>query len=408
MAHNAAERGKRVGVFSLEMSREQLVQRLLAVETAVDSQQFSAWLFERRRMAGGLRRHRQAGADADLYRRQRGPDHPRGALEVSAPGSRSGRRPAHHRLPAAHAGHRRRDGNRVQEVSEISRSLKMLARELNIPVIACAQLSRAVESRTNHVPMLSDLRELGSIEQDADIVMFIHREEMYNPETEKKGIAEIYISKHRNGPLATIRCASSAGRPSLPTWKFTGKNHNATIHHSMTKPFTGFSTDRQKTVRVPEGFFEDLLPQITSTLEMKVTLHLFWRLSRNGRNGTAPRMISLEDLESDAALRAALSRNKGPRPVEEALREGLELAVARGTVLHLWVREEPTDISDGRAEQWFVLNTRESREWVEALGKGTVDVLETPLVRKNEDGGDQVEGEGKAHFQASPEDKGDR
>ena len=98
----------------------------------------------------------------------------------------------------------RRDGNRVQEVSEISRSLKMLARELNIPVIACAQLSRAVESRTNHVPMLSDLRESGSIEQDADIVMFIHREEMYNPETEKKGIAEIHIAKHRNGPLATI------------------------------------------------------------------------------------------------------------------------------------------------------------------------------------------------------------
>jgi replicative DNA helicase len=98
----------------------------------------------------------------------------------------------------------RRDGNRVQEVSEISRGLKVLARELNIPVVACAQLSRAVESRTNHVPMLSDLRESGSIEQDADIVMFIHREEMYNPETEKKGIAEIHIAKHRNGPLTTI------------------------------------------------------------------------------------------------------------------------------------------------------------------------------------------------------------
>jgi replicative DNA helicase len=98
----------------------------------------------------------------------------------------------------------RRDGNRVQEVSEISRGLKVLARELNIPVIACAQLSRAVESRTNHVPMLSDLRESGSIEQDADIVMFIHREEMYNPDTEKKGIAEIHIAKHRNGPLTTI------------------------------------------------------------------------------------------------------------------------------------------------------------------------------------------------------------
>ena len=78
----------------------------------------------------------------------------------------------------------------------------------------------------------------------------------------------------------------------------------------MTKTFTGFSTDRQKTVRVPEGFFEDVLPQITSMLEMKVTLYLFWRLSRNGRNGTAPRMVSLEDLELDAALRAALSRKR--------------------------------------------------------------------------------------------------
>src|SRR5690348_1245388 len=121
----------------------------------------------------------------------------------------------------------------------------------------------------------------------------------------------------------------------------------------MTRPFTGFSTDKQKTVRVPDGFFEDLLPQITSMLEMKVTLHLFWCLSRNGRSGLSPRMISLDDLESDPALRTALSRNKGPRSVEEVLREGLELAVARGTVLHLWVREEPTDISDGRTEQWF-------------------------------------------------------
>jgi replicative DNA helicase len=93
----------------------------------------------------------------------------------------------------------------VQEVSEISRNLKALARELNIPVICLSQLSRAVENRTSHVPQLSDLRESGSIEQDADIVMFIYRDELYNPETDKKNIAEIHVAKHRNGPVGTVQ-----------------------------------------------------------------------------------------------------------------------------------------------------------------------------------------------------------
>ena len=92
------------------------------------------------------------------------------------------------------------DANRVQEISEISRSLKGLARELNVPIIALSQLSRAVEHRDNKHPQLSDLRESGSIEQDADIVMFLYREEYYNPDTDKKGITEVLIKKHRNGP----------------------------------------------------------------------------------------------------------------------------------------------------------------------------------------------------------------
>jgi len=92
----------------------------------------------------------------------------------------------------------------VQEISEISRSLKGLARELNVPVLALAQLSRAVESRQSKVPQLSDLRESGSIEQDSDIVMFIYRDDLYNQESERKNIADIIIAKHRNGPVGEI------------------------------------------------------------------------------------------------------------------------------------------------------------------------------------------------------------
>jgi replicative DNA helicase len=98
----------------------------------------------------------------------------------------------------------RRNDNRVQEVSEISRGLKALARELDVPVLALSQLSRAVEGRVSRVPMLSDLRESGSIEQDADIVMFIYREELYDKDTDKKGIAEVHLAKHRNGPLGVV------------------------------------------------------------------------------------------------------------------------------------------------------------------------------------------------------------
>lgn len=147
------------------------------------------------------------------------------------------------------------------------------------------------------------------------------------------------------------------------------------------KPFIGFSGDRSKTVRVPEGFFEEVLPSITSMLEMKVTLYLFWRLARKGalREG-APRMLSLAEMEGDTDLRQSLLPVKGPRPWLEALREGLELAVARGTLLQMWVREEPNDISEGRAEAWFLLNTRDNRNWLDALGKGQVDIATTPLV----------------------------
>ena len=98
----------------------------------------------------------------------------------------------------------KKNASREQEISEISRSLKILAKELDIPVVALSQLSRAAEQRADHRPMLSDLRESGAIEQDADIVMFLYRDDYYNPDTEKKNIAEIILAKHRAGSTGTI------------------------------------------------------------------------------------------------------------------------------------------------------------------------------------------------------------
>src|SRR3712207_6447612 len=184
----------KTAMFSLEMSSQQLAARLLATESGVDSSRLRGARLnevESRKLAQALGVLSEAPIYVD--------DTP--GLSIMELRSKARRLHAEVGVDLVVVdylqlimGSRGRD-NRVQEISEISRSLKALARELHVPVMALSQLSRAVESRTPHIPMLSDLRESGSIEQDADIVMFIYREDRYNADTEKKGIAEIQIGR---------------------------------------------------------------------------------------------------------------------------------------------------------------------------------------------------------------------
>ncbi|MBA2279062.1 replicative DNA helicase [Candidatus Saccharibacteria bacterium] len=207
LAHNVAVKAERpVLIFSLEMSKEQLVDRLLAAEAGVDAWNLRTGNltdtdFEKIGQAMGTLSEAQIFID----------DSP--GVSVSDMRTKA-RREAHQRplglvivdyLQLMSGGSRfTGDSNRVQEISEISRGLKGIARELNVPVIALSQLSRSVENRNPQIPQLADLRESGSIEQDADVVAFIYREEYYNPETENKNIAKILIKKHRNGPTDDI------------------------------------------------------------------------------------------------------------------------------------------------------------------------------------------------------------
>ncbi len=201
IAHHAAIHHKAsIGFFSLEQSKDQLVDRLVSSEANVDSWKLRTGNlanedFERLSFAMGTL------ADAPLYI----DDTPN--LTVMEVRTKARRLQAEHGLGMVVVdylqlmqGRQSRDNNRVQEISDISRGLKGLARELNVPVVALSQLSRAVEQRPNHLPVLSDLRESGSIEQDADVVMFLYREDYYNPDTESKNVAKVIVRKHRNGP----------------------------------------------------------------------------------------------------------------------------------------------------------------------------------------------------------------
>ncbi len=211
---NAAKNGSTAGVFSLEMSREQLALRILSSEAEIDSHRLRLGLLtnaEEQRVIDAIGQL----SDLPVYI----DDTPyQGLVEMR---SKSRRLSLEHGLDLLVVDYlqliqgRGRGDNRVQEISEISRSLKGLARDLNVALVTCSQLSRVVENRPGHRPQLSDLRDSGSIEQDADVVMFIHREDVYTTEDEwerqfpgrpyPKNIADIIVAKHRNGPTGSLQ-----------------------------------------------------------------------------------------------------------------------------------------------------------------------------------------------------------
>ena len=206
LAQNAAVHSHvPVAVFSLEMSKDQLVNRILCSEAMVDSNRMKTGKLEDndwQKVAKALAPLSEAPIYID--------DTP--GVSITEIRAKCRRLKLEHNLGLIvidylqlMQGSGKKGGeNRQQEISEISRSLKILAKEINVPVICLSQLSRAPETRTDHRPILSDLRESGAIEQDADIVMFLYRDDYYNPETEKKNIAEVIIAKHRNGSTGTV------------------------------------------------------------------------------------------------------------------------------------------------------------------------------------------------------------
>ena len=190
-------------IFSLEMSKEQLVNRLLALESKVDSQNIRTGNLEDEEWAKLIEGANIIGNSHLIIDDKPG-------ISISELRSKCRKYKMEHNLGIIFIDYLQlmtgsgRSESRQQEISEISRSLKALARELNVPVVALSQLSRAVEQRPDHRPMLSDLRESGAIEQDADVVMFIYRDDYYNKDSENINIAEIIIAKQRNGPIGTV------------------------------------------------------------------------------------------------------------------------------------------------------------------------------------------------------------
>jgi replicative DNA helicase len=194
-----------VAVFSLEMSKEQLVYRLLSSESRIESGRLRSGRISQNEwepLGHAISTLSQLNVYIDDT-----PD-----ISVTEMRSKARRLQAENGKPLGlvlidylQLMEGSGSENRVQELSKVTRGLKSLARELGVPVIALSQLSRGVESRTNKRPMMSDLRESGSIEQDADLIMMIYRDEYYNPDTPDRGVAEVIITKHRNGPVGTVK-----------------------------------------------------------------------------------------------------------------------------------------------------------------------------------------------------------
>lgn len=204
VAQNMAfKEGKTVAIFSLEMSKEQLVNRLFSLESKVDSQALRTGNLTDEDWAKLIEGAAVVGKSNLII-----DDTP--GISIAELRSKCRKFKLEHNLGIIIIDYLqlmsggKRSESRQQEISEISRSLKAVARELNVPVVALSQLSRAVEQRPDHRPMLSDLRESGAIEQDADVVMFIYRDDYYNKDSDMKGIAEINIAKQRNGPIGTV------------------------------------------------------------------------------------------------------------------------------------------------------------------------------------------------------------
>jgi replicative DNA helicase len=202
-AQAAIKSRARVAMFSLEMSKHELAARLLSTESGVDSTRLRGGHLNQTELA------RLSNALATLSETEFYIDDTAG-IAISELRFKAKRLASFTNVDLIVLDYLQlvqgtKSDNRVQEISEISRSLKNLALELHVPVLALSQLSRAVESRTPKIPQLSDLRESGSIEQDADVVLFIYRDDYYNKDSEQKGIAEIHIAKHRNGPTGEVR-----------------------------------------------------------------------------------------------------------------------------------------------------------------------------------------------------------
>lgn len=205
LASNAAVRyNTPVAIFSLEMSKEQMTNRILCSEAMVDSNKVRTGKVEDDDW------QKLAEASGNLSQAQIFIDDTPGIsiMEIRAKCRKLKLEKNIGMVVIDYIqlvqGSNKRNGSREQEISEISRSLKILAKEINVPVIALSQLSRSVEQRPDHRPMLSDLRESGAIEQDADIVMFLYRDDYYNPDTDKKNIAEVILAKHRGGSTGTV------------------------------------------------------------------------------------------------------------------------------------------------------------------------------------------------------------